>query len=52
MCREGIVSVVSEGIIGSNHEEVTDWWVVGDLLAVDLCAVGVVALQGFADYRV
>lgn len=47
MCGKRIIPIIPKRFLGPNNEEVTDWWVVGDLLAVNLCAVGVVALKGF-----
>ena len=41
---EVVAPVVAIWIIGSNGEEITDRWMMRDLLAVDLSAVGVGAL--------
>ena len=47
-----ITTIIPIGIFRSQTKEVTDWRMMTHLLAVDLCTIRVLSLQGLADNRV
>lgn len=49
MRGEIVAAVVPVGRFWADSQEIADGGMVGDLLAIDLGAVGVGALQGFSD---
>ena len=44
-----VASVISVLAFGANTEEITDWWVMTDLLAVDLGSIGIATLESLAN---
>ena len=44
MGREVVAAVVPIGVLWADTEEIADWWMMTNLLAVDLSAIVVVAL--------
>lgn len=52
MGRKIIATVITIRVFRTHTQKETDWRVVTNLLAINLSAVGIGALQGLADYGV
>lgn len=49
MSREGIITIVSERFVGSNYKEIADWWMMRNLLAINISSIWIMALKSFTN---
>lgn len=52
MCRKGIIAIISERFLGSDNKEITDWWMMRNLLAIDISTIWIMALKSFTNHWV